>query len=121
MYSKFERWTFGIDADKKVGLVLEGKKTATTSLYEFDSLPIVGDISVLTDSNGSDICIIKTKKVIITDFKNITWDLAKLEGENNSLEEWRKDHKDYFNKMDSNFNDDTKVIFEIFEVLKRCK
>ena len=44
MYSKFERWTFGIDADNLVSLVLEGKKTATTSLYEFDSLSIVGEI-----------------------------------------------------------------------------
>ena len=69
----------------------------------------------------NDICILKTKKVIITEFTNITWDLAKLEGENNSLEGWRKVHKDYFNKIDSTFNDDTKIIFEIFEVVERCK
>ena len=97
------------------------KKTATTSLFEFDCLPTVGDVSILTDSNNNDICILKTKKVIVTEFKNITWDLAKLEGENDTLEEWRKVHKDYFSKIDSNFNDDTKVIFEIFEVMKKCK
>ena len=34
MYDKLDRWTFGIDTDKLVSLVLEGKKTATTSLYE---------------------------------------------------------------------------------------
>lgn len=121
MYDKLDRWTFGIDTDKLVSLVLEGKKTATTSLYETYSLPKVDDISVLTDSNDNNVCIIKTKEVIITEFKNITWDLAKLEGENKSLEEWRKIHKDYFNKIDSTFNDDTKVIFEIFEVVERCK
>ena len=27
----------------------------------------------------------------------------------------------YFNKMDSNFNENTKVIFEVFEVIKKCK
>ena len=63
----------------------------------------------------------KNKKIIITGFKNITWDLAKLEGENNSLEEWRKVHIDYFSKIDSNFNEDTKVIFEIFEVIEKFK
>lgn len=101
--------------------MLDGKKTATTSLYEYDSLPTIGELSILTDSNNNDICILKTKKVIITEFTNITWDLAKLEGENNSLEGWRKVHKDYFNKIDSTFNDDTKIIFEIFEVVERCK
>ncbi len=119
--NSINRWTFGIDTDKLVKLVLDGKKTATASLYEYDSLPTVGELSILTDSNNNDICILKTKKVIITEFTNITWDLAKLEGENNSLEGWRKVHKDYFNKIDSTFNDDTKIIFEIFEVVERCK
>ena len=45
-----------------VKLVLEGKKTATTCLYEIDSLPKIGDISILTDSNHNDICITKQKK-----------------------------------------------------------
>ena len=104
-----------------INLVLDGKKTATTSLYVIDSLPKVGEISVLTDSNDTNVCIVKSKEVIVTEFKNITWDLAKLEGENNSLEEWRKVHIDYFSKIDSNFNEDTKVIFEIFEVVEICK
>ena len=43
-------------------LVLDGKKTATTSLFEFDSLSTVGDVSILTDSNNNDMCILKTKK-----------------------------------------------------------
>ena len=118
-YNKLERSTFGIDADKLVSLVLNGKKTATTSLYKIDSLPKVDDISVLTDSNDNNVCIIKTKEVIITEFKNITWDLAKLEGENETLEEWKKVHKDYFGTIDSNFNEDTKVIFEMFEVIEK--
>lgn len=121
MYDKLDRWTFGIDTDKLVSLVLEGKKTATTSLYEYDSLPTLGELSILTDSNNNDICILKTKKVIVTEFKNITWDIAKLEGENISLEEWRKVHKDFFSKIDSSFNDDTEVIFEIFEVIEKFK
>lgn len=101
--------------------MLDGKKTVTTSLYEYDSLPTVGELSILTDSNNNDICILKTKKVIITEFTNITWDLAKLEGENNSLKEWRKVHIDYFSKINTNFNDNTKVIFEIFEVIEKFK
>jgi uncharacterized protein YhfF len=71
VYNKLERWTFGIDEDKLVILALNGKKTATTSLYEIDSIPKRGDISVLTDSNDNNVCIIKTKEVIVTEFKNI--------------------------------------------------
>lgn len=119
MYNKLERWTFGINTDKLVNLVYNGKKTATTSLYDFDKLPIDGAQSILTDLNDKNMCIVKTKKVIVTEFKNITWNLAKLEGENKSLEEWRKVHREYFSKIDINFNDDTKVIFEIFEIIEK--
>ena len=121
LLNKLDRWTFGIDSDNLVKLVLDGKKTATTSLYELDNVSKVGDISILTDSKDKDACFIKTNKVIISEFKNITWDLAKLEGEDKSLDEWRVNHKKYFNKIDSNFNENTKVIFEIFEVIKKCK
>ena len=121
LLNKLDRWTFGICTDKLINFVLEDKKTATTSLYEIDNLPNVGDISVLTDSDDNNICIVKTKEVIVTEFKNITQDLAKLEGESDSLDEWRKIHIDYFSKINSNFTEDTKVMFEIFEVVGRFK
>ena len=88
LLNKPDRWTFGIDVDRLVNLVLDGKKTATTSLYELDNVSKVGDISILTDLKDNNVCFIKTINVIITEFKNITWDLAKLEGENKSLNEF---------------------------------
>lgn len=117
--NKLERWTFGINANQLVELVLEGKKTATTYLYEDDEKYKENDISILTDINGNDVCLIQTKKIIITTFKNITWDLAVLEGENNSLDDWRKEHYNFFKKINPDFNKDTKVVFEIFEVIEK--
>ena len=117
--NKLERWTFGINANQLVELVLEGKKTATTYLYEDDEKYKENDISILTDINGNDVCLIQTKKIIITTFKNITWDLAVLEGENNSLDDWRKEHYNFFKKINSSFNKDTKVAFEIFEMIDK--
>lgn len=117
--NKLERWTFGINTNQLVGLVLEGKKTATTYLYEDDEKYKENDISILTDINGNDVCLIQTKKIIITTFKNITWDLAVLEGENSSLDDWRKEHYNFFKKINPNFNKDTKVVFEIFEMIKK--
>lgn len=121
LLNKLDRWKFGVSCDILAKLVLDGRKTAATSLYEHDTLPKIGEISVLTDSTYNSVCLIKTKKVIIKKFKDITWDLAKLEGENVSLEEWRKSHINYFSKIDRKFNCNTKVIFEIFEVLKKWK
>ena len=121
LLNKPDRWTFGIDIDRLVNLALDGNKTATTSLYELNNISKVGDISILTDSKDSNICFIKTISVVITEFKNITWDLAKLEGENKSLNEWKETHMNYFTKINPNFNENTKVIFEVFEVIKKCK
>ena len=117
--NKLKRWTFGINANQLVELVLEGKKTATTYLYEDDEKYKENGISILTDINGNDVCLIQTKKIIITTFKNITWDLAVLEGENNSLDDWRKEHYNFFKKIKPDFNKDTKVVFEIFEMIDK--
>lgn len=38
-YNKLNRWTFGVNSNKLLKLVLKDKKTATTSLYKIDCLP----------------------------------------------------------------------------------
>ena len=48
--NKLERWTFGINTNQLIELVLEGKKTATTYLYEDDN-SIIG----LKDTSGFDV------------------------------------------------------------------
>lgn len=118
MNNKLKTWRFGIDNDKLVDLVLSGKKTATTSLYDEDDIPIIDEESILLFDNEKKACITKTKKVIITEFKNISEDLSILEGEG-IHEEWKKTHIEYFKTINPNFDDDTKVIFEIFEVKKK--
>ena len=113
-----DKWKFGVNNEYLTKLVLTGKKRATTSLYKLDNIPNIGDLSILTDSNNNYLCLIETKKIIITRFKNITWNLAKLEGESKSLTEWRNTHKDYYSSIDKKFNENYKVIFEIFKVIK---
>lgn len=71
----------------------------------------------MTFSDGSIACITKTSRVVVTEFKNITWDLAKLEGENNSIDEWKEEHIEFFKFIDNNFNKNTKVVFEVFDVV----
>lgn len=118
MNSKLKTWHFGTDNDKLVDLVLSGKKTATTSLYDKEDIPLIEEKSILIFDNGERACITKTKKVIITEFKNISEELSILEGEG-TYEEWKKTHIKYFKTIDPNFDADTKVIFEIFEVIEK--
>lgn len=48
----------------------------------------------------------------------MTEELAKLEGEGDlSLEYWKNVHYEFFKSYNKDFNDDTKVVFEIFKVV----
>lgn len=64
--------------------------------------------------------MIEIEKVIITEFKNITDDFAFIEGEGDkSLEYYRNEHYKIFKKINSNFNDESKVVFEMFKVIEK--
>ena len=99
-----KRWQFGIDNDKLIELVLKGQKRATTSLYneyikEQEPLPKKGEKSIIQYSNNKDACLIVIKKVIITQFKNITEELAFIEGEGDkSLKYYKDEHTKIFKK-----------------------
>ena len=113
------KWSFGITNDELIKLVLEHKKNATSSLYEENNLPIIGEESIIQYDDKTDACIVKTIDYKIIKFKDMTEDLARLEGEGDlSLDYWKKVHYDFFKSIDSSFNEDTKIVFEIFEVKK---
>ena len=117
-----ERWKFSVNNDELIELVLRGEKTATTSLLSGynGNVPKVGDKSIITYNDGKDACIIENTNVIITEFKNITKELAFLEGEGDkSLEYYRKVHTEFFKSKDENFNEDTMIVFEIFKIIEK--
>ena len=95
-----DKWHFELTesaCNELLGLVLEGKKKATSSsVYSFRTqghdIPKEGDLSVITDWGGNPKCVIRTSKVHVLPYRDITFDLARLEGEDDSLESWRKSH-----------------------------
>ena len=123
----YEAWSFGEAPDKLADLVLQGIKTATCSAYDLyqinnEPLPQAGDYSVILNSSEEAVCIIKTIKVYVTEFKNVSEEHAFKEGEGDrSLEYWRKVHESFLtNELASvhkGFDENTKVVCEEFEVV----
>ena len=66
-------------------------------------------------------CVIETTNVRILPFKDITYDICRLEGEDDSLESWRKGHISFFKeegkKSGYEFSEEMPVVFEEFEVV----
>ena len=123
----YEAWSFGEAPDKLADLVLQGIKTATCSAYDLylinnEPLPREGDYSIILNSNEEAVCIIKTLKVYVTAFNQVSDEHAYKEGEGDrSLEYWRKVHVKFLtNELASvhkTFNENTKVVCEEFEVI----
>lgn len=123
----YEAWAFGGDADYLANLVLAGEKKATSSAfslykYETEYIPVVGEYSIILDSNEDAVCVIRTTSVSIVPFDEITADHAYKEGEGDkSLNYWRSVHEKFFteclNAIGLDFTVKMKVVFEEFEVV----
>ena len=107
-------WHFDYDNDDQIKRVLSGKQTATTYLYNEKDI-LSNNEEVLVFDNEKKACITKTVKVIITEFKNIDEKLAKMEN-TKDFKSWKESHINYFKFVNPNFNENTKVVFKIFEV-----
>lgn len=128
--TNMEHWHFEMTeraANFLLALVLSGKKRATSSSflgYEIDGTPLPksGERSVITYWDGTPGCIIETKNVRIIPYREITYDLAKLEGEDETLESWQDTHSRFFTEegkeLGYRFTEDMPVVFEEFEVIE---
>ena len=126
--TSYEAWGFGEDeeGDELLQLVLDGKKFGTASLYDsyetedvLDELPKAGDYSVLLNSKGEAVCVIKNYDVYIRKFNEVPPYHAYSEGEGDrSLKYWREVHKDFFveeAKEDGiEFTEESRVVCEKF-------
>ena len=124
---EFSAWAFGEAQDQLADLVKRGIKTATCSAYDLyavkkEPLPSAGEYSVILDAKGEAVCIIRTSKVYVTEFENVSAAHAFKEGEGDrSLEHWRKVHEDFLarelSEVNIAFRSDVKVVCEEFEMV----
>jgi len=115
-------------ANKLLALVLAGKKKATaSSLHYFTKtgrrLPQVGDYAIVTDWDKNPRCVIKTTAVTILPFNEITFDICKREGEDDTLASWQEGHRHFFTEDGKAegyaFSETMPVVFEDFAVVFR--
>lgn len=122
--AEYDSWCFGDDADALANLVLAGTKTATASAHplyalEEEELPREGQYSVVLWSDETAACIIKTTRVYIVPFSQVSSEQAYREGEGDrSLAYWQKVHRAFFTKEMEDaglaFTEDMKVVCEEF-------
>jgi uncharacterized protein YhfF len=113
--------------DELVGLILEGKKTASCGSlfhyeYDGDPLPVVGGRKILVDGSGAPVCVVETTEVFLEKFKNIKEDFAYEEGEGDrSLANWREGHWRYFSRVLSaiggEVSEDMMLVCERFKMI----
>ncbi|MGM9550247.1 MAG: ASCH domain-containing protein [Faecousia sp.] len=120
----YEAWQFGGAPDELAELVLNGIKTATASAYplyalEGEALPKAGEYSVILNTRDEAVCVIRTTKVSLIPFREVSEEHAFREGEGDrSLSYWRQVHRDFFTRemMDAGlaFDEDMPVVCEEF-------
>lgn len=120
-------------ADELVGLVLEGKKTGTSSAHELyflpgeeEAVPQTGQLDIVLDGREHPVGVIQNIEVSVQAFKDISDEQARKEGEGDlSLDYWRRVHikfwQPYFASQNLSFNDETPVLYEEFKLIYPSK
>jgi uncharacterized protein YhfF len=118
--------------DRLVAAILNGSKTATTSLLieyeaEDEPLPEAGGRSVVVDSEHRPVAVIETTSVHITPLADVDLAHAVDEGEGDrTVSEWRTKHEEFWHSQemrnaldDATFtvDDTTPVVLERFRVV----
>ena len=119
----YTAWGFGSDATALGLLVRDGPKRATASHYSWYSddgepMPAVGDMTVVLDSDGKPLCVIRTTSVEVRRFGDVDEEFAWTEGEGDrSLAYWREAHIEYFAGEGRPVDEDSEVVLQRFDLL----
>ncbi|MFE7171232.1 ASCH domain-containing protein [Streptomyces sp. NPDC057616] len=120
--------------DRLVAAILDGAKTATTALlteyeHEGELLPVVGERSVVVDSDGRPVAVIEVTGVRVVRLQEVDVDHARDEGEGHTtVDAWRTGHEKFWHSEemrqalgDPGFtvDDATPVVLQRFHVVTR--
>ena len=116
----------GFVSDELNALVISGQKTAFFSSYatfaiDGEPLPVSGELYIVIDRAKNPLCVIELESVNIIPFNEVTWEMAKQEGEDENLEAWRDKKQEYLEDegaiLGFEFEPDIKLVFQTFKVI----
>lgn len=116
----------GFVGNELLSLVLAGKKTAFFTSYatfaiDGEPLPISGELYIVVDKNNQPQCVIEFANIQVLPYNEITWEMAKLEGEDENLEAWREKQREYLEDegavLGFDFTPDIRLVFQNFRVI----
>jgi uncharacterized protein YhfF len=116
----------GFVGDELVSLVISGKKTAFFSSYatfaiDGEPLPVSGELYIVVDRADNPRCVIELQSVEVIPFNEITWEMAKQEGEDENMTDWRNKEQEYLEEegavLGFSFTPDIKLVFQTFRVV----
>jgi len=92
----------GPERDRLAEAILDGRKTATTSLmtefiHDHEPLPSSGRRTILVNSDNQPVAVLRYASVSVTRLGVVTWQHVLNEGEGyKSLAEWREAHESFW-------------------------
>ncbi|MEM1276461.1 MAG: ASCH domain-containing protein [Pseudomonadota bacterium] len=125
LYAGAETFTFGDSrelCDELLALVRSGQKTATCDSLAFfertgEVVPAVGRCDIALDWDGNPAIVTETQSVEVKRFCDVDEAFALAEGENDSLEGWRRDHQEYFERSGA-FDPEMEIVCERFRLVR---
>ncbi|WP_261252218.1 ASCH domain-containing protein [Bifidobacterium polysaccharolyticum] len=121
----------GPERDRLVEAILDGRKTATTSLmaefiHDHEPLPSSGRQTILVNSDNQPVAVLRYASVSVIRLGVVTWQHVLNEGEGyKSPAEWREAHESFWTSEnmrqalddpDFTVDDQTLVVLETFHV-----
>lgn len=118
-----DAFQFGASADWLADLVVQGKKTATTSGYVFyelekEPIPQAGEYYIVLNAQEEPVAVIQIHSVEVLPMNEVTEEFALAEGEGD-YQFWWQAHEKFFTELlkdyDIEFSPDMVVVCERFK------
>lgn len=116
----------GFTNDAQIANILSGRRTAIFSTFasysvDYEPLPVSGELYLVFDRGNNPRAVIEIESVNILPFSEITWGMARKEGEDENLEQWKIRWQENLEEegeiVGFKFSPEIKIIFQTFRVL----
>lgn len=118
----------GVTGITQLDLVLSEQKTAIFTPFDsfeinMEPLPVPGEVYIVEDSEDKPRAVIELTDVKVIPFNEISWELARRDGEDESFEDWKAKETEFFQEEAElcgfKYSKDMKIVCEVFQVVYR--